>query len=198
MFLLAIVSVSPSLPSWRMVFMIAQVFLLFATVFLHWFLTTFSNCHLHTANQVTGPGGLSALVGCPRTRITSYCSRGFEQINPCFILPEICNWCLGMRCLKLWIVWWVCQSLISLDFWWASNPQGALARQFPLAKNEFPTTDLQSIVCQRDQLQAEVRLARGFISERDADILRVRAINDQVISLIYSIFYFFSYLGFLC
>lgn len=106
----------------RMVFMIAQVFLLFATVFLHWFLTTFSNCHLHTANQVTGPGGLSALVGCPRTRITSYCSRGFEQINPCFILPEICNWCLGMRCLKLWIVWWVCQSLISLDFWWASNP----------------------------------------------------------------------------
>ncbi len=135
MFLLAIISVSPSIPCWRMVFMIAQVFLLFATVFLHWFLPTFSNCHLHTANQVTGPGGLSALVGCPRTRITSYCSRGFEQINPCFILPEICNWCLGMRCLKLWIFWWVCQSFIFLDFWWASNPQGALASQFALAKN---------------------------------------------------------------
>jgi t-SNARE complex subunit (syntaxin) len=30
-------------------------------------------------------------------------------------------------------------------------------------------------------LQAEVRLARGFISERDADILRVRAINDQYV-----------------
>jgi hypothetical protein len=30
-------------------------------------------------------------------------------------------------------------------------------------------------------LQAEVRLARGFISERDADILRVRATNDQYV-----------------
>ena len=33
---------------------------------------------------------------------------------------------------------------------------------------------------QRDQLQAEVRLARSLIGERDADILQVRCINDQV------------------
>jgi chromosome segregation ATPase len=41
--------------------------------------------------------------------------------------------------------------------------------------------ELRAIAAERDQLQAEVRLARGFISERDADILRVRAINDQYV-----------------
>lgn len=31
-------------------------------------------------------------------------------------------------------------------------------------------------------MQAEVRLARGLIGERDADILQVRSINDQVLA----------------
>lgn len=41
--------------------------------------------------------------------------------------------------------------------------------------------ELRAITAERDQLQAEVRLARGLIGERDADILQVRSINDQYV-----------------
>ncbi|KAG0557705.1 hypothetical protein M758_11G146400 [Ceratodon purpureus] len=41
--------------------------------------------------------------------------------------------------------------------------------------------ELRAITAERDQLQAEVRLARGLIAERDADILQVRSINDQYV-----------------
>lgn len=41
--------------------------------------------------------------------------------------------------------------------------------------------ELRAIAAERDQLQAEVRLARGLIGEREADILQVRSINDQYV-----------------
>ncbi|KAG6556167.1 hypothetical protein Mapa_002108 [Marchantia paleacea] len=41
--------------------------------------------------------------------------------------------------------------------------------------------ELRAVTAERDQLLAEIRLARTLISERDEDILRVRTINDQYI-----------------
>lgn len=41
--------------------------------------------------------------------------------------------------------------------------------------------ELRAITAERDQLQAEARLARCLIGERDADILQVRAMNDQYV-----------------
>ncbi|BBN08290.1 hypothetical protein MPTK1_4g10380 [Marchantia polymorpha subsp. ruderalis] len=41
--------------------------------------------------------------------------------------------------------------------------------------------ELRAVTAERDQLLAELRLARTLISERDEDILRVRTINDQYV-----------------
>lgn len=57
-----------------------------------------------------------------------------------------------------------------------STPQVDLVHMLAAREQE-----LRAITAERDQLQVEVRLARGLISERDADILQVRAINDQYI-----------------
>ncbi|KAL3687544.1 hypothetical protein R1sor_013853 [Riccia sorocarpa] len=41
--------------------------------------------------------------------------------------------------------------------------------------------ELRAVSAERDQLQAELRLARSFISERDEEILRIRTMNDQYV-----------------
>ncbi|KAL2629556.1 hypothetical protein R1flu_014242 [Riccia fluitans] len=41
--------------------------------------------------------------------------------------------------------------------------------------------ELRAVSAERDQLQAELRLARTLISERDEEILRIRTMNDQYV-----------------